>query len=630
MTMNPVGNKHNQATTTINLPVIASPAGAVRPSRMSRRRAISLVLVHVVMIAHVLHWLLTGRTLSPIEPSEAMYTLNNGEMNAGFIFFALALAGTLIAGRFVCGWGCHLVAYQDLCAWLLKKCGIKPKPLRSRLLVLAPLALAIYMFIWPSAYRWWMDLPVPELTNHLLKTAYWETFPGPIVAVLTLAICGFGIVYFLGSKGFCTYACPYGGFFSLADKVAPGRILVTDACQHCGHCTATCTSNVRIHEEVALYGMVVDPGCMKCMDCVTVCPNDALYFGFAKPSILARLPVAPTLAKGEASSHGSKSVSARSAKARTTPYDFSLLEEVVLIVVGLAALLSLRGLYGQIPLLLAMGLAGMIAYLFGKLVRLARTANVRFQNLQLKLGGRLTRVGNGFAIGVGAILVLVGHSGVIRYNAWRGGSVSRSAVISDSVWQAGNTWWTQASAERRRWIADATKRLERVEGWGLLPTRAATADLVWLYLAQDRDEDAETALRRLIELSPDQAESYRGLAGVLRKTGRIEEADAMYRQALAVDPTLVPARNELASMHYAIGMTLIERRNIEEAIRHLERAVDARSDIALYHYNLGVATFMAGRPLEALPHIREASRLDPDDPDAKGFERVIRQELDRK
>ena len=23
-----------------------------------------------------------------------------------------------------------------------------------------------------------------------------------------------------------------------------------------------------------MYGMVVDPGCMKCMDCVSVCPND--------------------------------------------------------------------------------------------------------------------------------------------------------------------------------------------------------------------------------------------------------------------------------------------------------------------------------------------------------------------
>jgi len=48
---------------------------------------------------------------------------------------------------------------------------------------------------------------------------------------------------------------------------------------------ATCTSNVLVHAEVKQYGMVVDPGCMKCMDCVSVCPNDALYFGFGKPAV---------------------------------------------------------------------------------------------------------------------------------------------------------------------------------------------------------------------------------------------------------------------------------------------------------------------------------------------------------
>ena len=87
--------------------------------------------------------MIAGRTLSPVEPSEAMYTLNDGQVNAGFIFFALAIASTLLLGRFVCGWGCHLVAYQDLSAWLLKRVGIKPKAFRSRILVFAPLALAL-------------------------------------------------------------------------------------------------------------------------------------------------------------------------------------------------------------------------------------------------------------------------------------------------------------------------------------------------------------------------------------------------------------------------------------------------------------------------------------------------------
>ena len=230
-----------------------------------------------------------GKTISPIEPSETMYTLQQGAVNAGFIFFALAILATLIFGRFVCGWGCHILALQDFCGWMLKKIGLTPKPFRSRLLVYVPLIGALYMFVWPTAYRVFANPDhgplIPKFTNHLITTNFWVTFPSIAVAIPFLFICGFMTVYFLGQKGFCTYACPYGGFFGLADRLSPGKIRVTDACNQCGHCTATCTSNVLVHAEVKQYGMVVDPGCMKCMDCVSVCPNEALYFGFGKPTL---------------------------------------------------------------------------------------------------------------------------------------------------------------------------------------------------------------------------------------------------------------------------------------------------------------------------------------------------------
>ena len=45
-----------------------------------------------------------------------------------------------------------------------------------------------------------------------------------------------------------------------------------------------CTSNVRVHEEIREYGGVVDPGCMKCLDCVSVCPNDALSYNCGSTS----------------------------------------------------------------------------------------------------------------------------------------------------------------------------------------------------------------------------------------------------------------------------------------------------------------------------------------------------------
>src|SRR5262249_14261986 len=155
-------------------------------------------------------------------------------------------------------------------------------------------------------------------------------------------------------KGFCTYGCPYGALFGVADRLAPGRILVSDACEGCGHCTATCTSNVRVHEEVRLYGMVVDPGCMKCLDCVSVCPTQAFRFGFTRPSPLT--PPAPR------------------------KYDYTWPEEVALALVCLVATLAFRGLYDIVPLLMAVGLGGLTACVTLKLWRLLRDPNVRLQN----------------------------------------------------------------------------------------------------------------------------------------------------------------------------------------------------------------------------------------------------------
>ena len=169
---------------SVELPVLAVP-DAKKPeiahSKMSRWRAASLILLTLVMAAHFVQWRVMGETVSPIEPSESMYTLERGAVNAGFIFFTLATLATLVLGRFVCGSGCHIVALQDLCAWLMKKIGITPRAFRSRLLVFVPLIVALYMFVWPTVARWITkpaDEPLfPQFTNHLVTSNFWETFP---------------------------------------------------------------------------------------------------------------------------------------------------------------------------------------------------------------------------------------------------------------------------------------------------------------------------------------------------------------------------------------------------------------------------------------------------------------------
>ena len=305
-----------------------------------------------------------------------MHTLQKGFVNAGFIFFSLAILATLIFGRFVCGWGCHILALQDLCGWLLKKMNLHPKPFRSRLLVYVPLIAALYMFVWPTAYRLFSNPGhepiIPKFTNHLVTTNFWATFPSVAVAIPFLFICGFVTVYFLGQKGFCTYACPYGGFFGLADKFSPGKIRVTPACNQCGHCTATCTSNVQVHAEVKQYGMVVDPGCMKCMDCVSVCPNDALYFGFGKPTLLA--PKSNVIKRH---------------------YSLTWPEEIVGALVFLGSFLAVRGVYALVPFLMALGCAAVTTFVALKTWRLLRTRELSFYRFNLKSSGKIHTAGFG-------------------------------------------------------------------------------------------------------------------------------------------------------------------------------------------------------------------------------------------
>lgn len=612
----PIDRKSGQS---LALPVVHGQSAAIRPSRMGPRRALVLIGVHVLMIAHFCQWLITGRTVSPVEPSEAMYTLNHGHLNAGFLFFVAAIAITAILGRFFCGWGCHFVAYQDLCAWIMKKLGVKPKPFRSRLLVLAPLALALYMFVWPTAYRLAAGVAFPPVTNHLITGEFWATFPGPVVGVLTVLFAGMSIVYFLGSKGFCTYACPYGGFFGVADRMAPGRIRVTDNCEHCGHCTSVCTSNVRVHEEVALYGMVVDPGCMKCMDCVSVCPNDALYFGFSD------------------SRTESRQVEARPAR-KPTPYDFSLGQEFAMAATGLAALFALRGLYDQIPLLLAMGLAAITGFLAVKAYGLVKDANVRLQNLQLKRGGIWTRAGLLFGAFTVLWLFLVVHSGLVQFAAWRGTTHLRALQLGDDIWQPGANWWNRADADSRARHASATEWFRHADRYGLGETTECLNGLAWLAVAENKPTEAADFLQRIIERIPERPEPRRAMALLHLKANRPQEAESALREALVADPAYAVARLELVGLltgqgrNDEVATLFTEAMNqsphdptwpVQLARRHLQSAQLAEADQVLtaaiqrmprdaeLHMVMGAVRLAQGRTNEGKASLEQAIALAP-------------------
>ncbi|MCH8275224.1 MAG: tetratricopeptide repeat protein [Armatimonadetes bacterium] len=554
----------------------------IRPSKRSKWRAAVLVLVHLIIAVHIAHWLITGRTLTPVEPSEAMQTLEQGWLNVGFILFVILILGTMVFGRFFCGWACHVVAYQDLCGWIMKKIGLKPKPFRSRLLVFVPIFAAFYMFIWPQVVRVWEGRPFPKIVYHLTTDSFWETFPGLWITLLTLGVCGPLIVLFLGNKGFCTYGCPYGAFFGAVDRLAVGKIRVTDACDGCGHCTAMCTSNVRVHEEVKLYGMVVDSGCMKCMDCISVCPKNALYFGFGKTSLMKGRPTE---------------------KRRQKKYDFTWAEDLAMVAVFGVSLYAFRGLYNAIPFFLSLGLASITAVLIVQAVRTLYTPNVRMQRVQFRISKRRTRSGMVFLIVSALLTAFVAHSAVLQYHVNEGNrQLEKAQALFDGPGGAGDPVALEAAR-------NSLKHMTWSRRYGLFAVADTEHKLGSIYRFLDDDEMAELHLERAVELDPGLGAAQYALAQVLAADGRMAAAADHLQRATEIDPELPGAQQDL-------GAALLALDRPQEALEAYEAAVRQNPGDGHARLNLGMLMARLGDLRGGREQIEEAIALEPTLPEA--------------
>jgi len=580
----------------IHLPVLSSenPSGVgarkrnkVAHSKMSWWRAGALTLVHVLIGVHVWLWIRSGVTVSPVEPSESMYTLETGAINAGFVFFAVSILLTLFFGRLVCGWACHVIALQDACSWMLGKVGVRPRAFRSRLLIYAPLGLALYMFVWPTFKRvalvpllgdergklpWILQAPgeFPGLHPEFIVEEFWATFPPLYVAIPFLFVCGFAIVYALGAKGFCTYGCPYGGFFAPADLVAPMKIRVNENCNQCGHCTGVCTSNVRVHEEVRDYGMVVDPGCMKCFDCISVCPNDALSYGLGKPSLLA----------------AARDVEAQqrinAIKANPRRFDLSAREEWAFAAIFLGLLIGFRGFLNVTPLLMAAGLAGIGVFVALKLWRVLTVPNVRFHTAQLRLRGRLT-MGGFIFITFAAIYLALGAWGLaVGSVRWQANLAYNRLQVPLDVTSRPEFSPGPSSIELARRSASLKYRsgLPTMGGFGWTLSGQDNTHLAYLHTLLDEPDKAEASIRRLINEGSPSDEAVFALANLLASRGLQWPAiEAELLEIVERHPRLLSIRSEIAR-------NMVQRGDREAALVLMRKAVELRPRHAQSHLEL--------------------------------------------
>lgn len=582
----------------------------------TKKRAASLLLVYVLVLAHVLHWRLSGRTMAPLEFNEARITLEVGIVTAGFLFMVIAFASTAIFGRFFCSWGCHILALEDGCAWILDKLKLRPKPIRSKLLAWIPIGLVAYLFLWPVARRlavtiWpgavsWLGTPPDfavrvasdtESWGSFVTSDLWRNLPGPWIAALTFGVCGFAVVYLVGSRSFCRYACPYGAVFAFADKFAKGRIVSSGGCVGCGKCTDNCRSDVQVIEEINEYGKVVDPACLKCLDCVSGCPSDALAYGFTT------------------SAHESGHAKAKLEKDR----DFSRKEEAVLVGLFALALGIFVGLpegvapwagalYGKLSLFLSVTLAVITALVALHMWRVARGGTPIFANADASPRGA------GFAsMSVASLwLLFVAHSGLVQYHTFQGSQVTeglRDLRVAGLVQDA--SVLERLNSETLGQLDAGERHLERAIDLGLFDDERLHRQRAWLALTKGDAQAAEEHLRTAISLEPRFARPHYQLGRLLAARGEAREASE--HLALAVE--LNPEGRGFDRSFQQATTELLAAGLIPQALALLEEAVLALPDDADVALHLGrLLLTQPGRAREAIPYLEQATAGINDDP----------------
>jgi polyferredoxin len=178
------------------------------------------------------------------------------------------IAGPLVFGRVLCGWGCWRAMVLEL---LPVRRGSGRR--RGRWAALPYLGLATSAGTAAFLYYGLGHRPAGAASA-----------PAEAGLMPVLVACG---VYYAASIGlafalddqraFCKYLCPSSAILRWTSRPALLRIAaVADACDGCGACTRVCFMDIEI-APLALAGRRIGSGeCVLCQRCVQACPRGAL------------------------------------------------------------------------------------------------------------------------------------------------------------------------------------------------------------------------------------------------------------------------------------------------------------------------------------------------------------------
>jgi Tfp pilus assembly protein PilF len=122
----------------------------------------------------------------------------------------------------------------------------------------------------------------------------------------------------------------------------------------------------------------------------------------------------------------------------------------------------------------------------------------------------------------------------------------------------------------------------------------------------DKNEEAERALRKAIELDPKFAPAFAYLGLIRARTGAYAEAISLYQSALTADP-------KLAVVHHLIADSMLKQTNSDARMieKHLRKSVEMDPTFTPARLSLGKLFMRAQRWNDAVAELEQVVKLDP-------------------
>lgn len=190
-------------------------------------------------------------------------------------------------GRLVCGWLCPFGLLQEF-IHKIPSIKIKTNPFLEKLKYLKYIMLAVFVILLPMFavnefgmgdpyFCKWIcpagtieaGIPLVLMNEPLQQTIGW-LFSWKLFLSATIMIsCVF--VY----RSFCKYLCPLGAFYALFNKFSFYKLAVdSHTCTSCGACSRVCKM------DIEPFKTPNNVECIRCNDCVKVCPENSITSGF--------------------------------------------------------------------------------------------------------------------------------------------------------------------------------------------------------------------------------------------------------------------------------------------------------------------------------------------------------------